>query len=33
MQAHLQSRTLETEDAQEGIKAMLQKRKPEHKGR
>ncbi len=33
MEAHLQSRTLETEDSREGIKALLEKRPANFKGR
>lgn len=33
LEAHLQSRTLETEDSQEGIRALLEKRPPDFKGR
>ena len=33
MEAHAQSRTVETEDAQEGIKALLEKRDPVFRGR
>jgi len=33
MEAHAQSRSLETEDAQEGIQALLEKRRPVFKGR
>jgi enoyl-CoA hydratase/carnithine racemase len=32
-EAHCQSRTFETEDAKEGISALLQKREPDFKGR
>ncbi len=33
LEAHAQSRTLETEDSQEGIRALLEKREPRFKGR
>ena len=32
-EAHVQSRTLETEDAKEGIRALLEKRDPVFRGR
>ena len=33
LEAHAQSRTLETEDSKEGIRALLEKRDPVFKGR
>jgi enoyl-CoA hydratase/carnithine racemase len=33
LEAHAQSRTLETEDSREGIRALLEKRKPSFRNR
>ncbi|MEE8557303.1 MAG: enoyl-CoA hydratase-related protein, partial [Myxococcota bacterium] len=33
LEAHAQSRTLETQDSQEGIRALLEKRTPDFRGR